>query len=65
MQCGPRSSRRRCPKTAASLACRSERSLTPPPPLPEQEPEFVYLSEEDWGTWQLGRPDFNPKKRRW
>jgi len=35
-----------------------------PPPL-EPTTEVVYVSEEEWGTWQLGRPDFNPKKRRW
>lgn len=36
-----------------------------PPPTPSG-PEVVYVSEseDDWGTCQLGSPNFNPKKRR-
>jgi len=34
-------------------------------PEPAREIVYVSESEDDWGTTQLGRPDFNPKKRRW
>jgi hypothetical protein len=42
-----------------------EASINSPPASPDPvEPEVILVSEDDWGSTQLG-PDFNPKKRRW
>jgi hypothetical protein len=32
-----------------------------PPPPPEPEPNVVVVSEDEWGTGELGYSDFNPK----